>query len=158
MVRKIYRDISVKSFRCATQHRKIIIFISHKYLCDCLHQSWRRGQTESNILILMTKYELKGQQFKIGYWVNQLSASKLFTISIIDPNSERSTWSGGKSGENHSILTQSAAVSTVLSIVWRCWVQWPVIIFSTQSYSLYLTFFYSWGCSKAKPFYTINNS
>ena len=155
MVHKIYRDISVKSFRCATQHRKIIIFISHKYLCDCLHQSWR-GQTESIILILMTKYELKGQQFKIGYWVNQLSALKLFTISIIDPNFRKvhAQWSGGKSRENHSILTQSA----VLSIVWRCWVQWPVIIFSTQSYSLYLTFFYSWGCSKAKPFYTINNS
>ena len=46
MVRKIYRDISVKSFRCATQHRKIIIFISHKYLCDCLHQLVRPNREQ----------------------------------------------------------------------------------------------------------------
>ena len=132
MVRKIYRDISVKSFRCATQHRKIIIFISHKYLCDCLHQLVRPNREQ--YIDIDDKIRIEGSTIQnrlLGH--NQLSALKLFTISIIDSNYSKvhAQWSGGKSGESQSILTQSA----VLSIVWRCWVQWPVIIFSTQSYS-----------------------
>ena len=76
MVRKIYRDISVKSFRCATQHRKIIIFISHKYLCDCLHQLVRPNREQ--YIDIDDKIRIEGSTIQ-----NRLLGQPSFSFKII---------------------------------------------------------------------------